>query len=61
MENKKPYINTIDNLHTFVLIALSLESYLGITITDDEWGKICDIDDMINLINSKEINFQPNE
>jgi acyl carrier protein len=56
MENKKPYINTIDNLHTFVLIALSLESYLGITITDDEWSEICDIDDIINLINSKEIN-----
>jgi hypothetical protein len=53
--NKKPYINTIDNLHTFLLIAISLESHLGIEITDEEWSKVCDIDDIIDLINSKEI------
>jgi hypothetical protein len=53
MESKKPYTNTIDNLHTFILIAIAIESHLGITITDEEWGNVCDIDDMINLVNLK--------
>jgi len=61
MGEKKPYTNTIDNLYTFMLIAMAIESYFGIEITDEEWGDVCCIDDMINLINSKEINFQPNE
>jgi acyl carrier protein len=58
MENKKPYTNTIDNLYTFMLIAMAIESYFGIEITDEEWGDVENIDDMINLINSKEINFK---
>ena len=51
--SKPPYTNTIDNLFTFFLIAVSLEAHLNITITDDEWSEISDIDDIIELVNEK--------
>ena len=52
-DSKPPYTNTISNLYTFFLIAISLEAHLNITITDDEWGEISDIDDIIELVNKK--------
>jgi len=52
-DSKPPYTNTMDNLYTFLLIAMSLEAHLNITITDDEWGEISDIDDIIELVNEK--------
>jgi acyl carrier protein len=52
-DSKPPYTNTIDNISTFALIAISLEAHLNITITDEEWGDISDIDDIIELINEK--------
>ena len=52
-DSKPPYTNTIGNIHTFALIAMSLEAHLNITITDDEWGEISDIDDIIELVNEK--------
>lgn len=51
--SKPPYTNTTGNLCTFALIAMSLEAYLNINITDDEWGEISDIDDIIELVNRK--------
>ena len=51
--SKPPYTNTRDNLYTFLLIAMSLEAHLNINITDDEWGEISDIDDIIELVNRK--------
>jgi acyl carrier protein len=50
---KPPYTNTLGNIHTFALIAISLEAHLNITITDEEWGDVSDIDDIIELINEK--------
>jgi hypothetical protein len=52
-DSKPPYTNTTDNIYTFMLILFSIESYLNITITDDEWGEISDIDDIIELVNEK--------
>lgn len=52
-DSKPPYTNTTDNIYTFMLILFSIESYLNITITDDEWGEVSDIDDIIELINTK--------
>ena len=51
--SKPPYTNTTDNIYTFLLIVMSLEAHLNITITDDEWGEISDIDDIIELVNEK--------
>ena len=51
--SKPPYTNTRDNLYTFLLIVMSLEAHLNINITDDEWGEISDIDDIIELVNRK--------
>jgi len=52
-DSKPPYTNTIGNICTFALIAMSLEAHLNITITDDEWSEISDIDDIIELVNEK--------
>ena len=52
-DSKPPYTNTMDNIYTFMLIAMSLEAHLNINITDDEWGEISDIDDIVELVNRK--------
>jgi acyl carrier protein len=50
---KKFYETTWDNLFVFMSIAMAIEEYHKITITDEEWISISDIDDIIELINSK--------
>jgi acyl carrier protein len=49
-DSKPPYTNTMDNIYTFMLIAMSLEAHLNINITDDEWGEISDIDDIVEQV-----------
>ena len=58
MSNKLPFTASLDDIFTFLSIAISLENHFGINITDEEWSEISDIQDIIDLINSKKINIQ---
>jgi acyl carrier protein len=57
MSNKLPFTASLDDVFTFLQIGVSLENYFGINITDEEWSEISDIQDIIDLINSKKINI----
>ena len=53
MSNKLPFTASLDDVFTFLQIGFSLENYFRINITDEEWSEISDIQDIIDLINSK--------